>query len=127
MAALAAGESKPLTKGKRRKGLYYDLDVEDWIARAGVDRPRDRNAEVWRQEGVARRRRKALVQRAMGDPRGDEAILVAAGSGNWHVVFMIAAAMDPSAAVLALVVLRPMRFRLMETAARSLSRSRRMT
>jgi hypothetical protein len=27
-----------------------------------------------------------------------------AGSGNWHVVFMIAAAMDASAAVLALVV-----------------------
>ena len=50
-----------------------------------------------------------------------------AGSGNWHVVFMIAAAMDASAAVLALVVLRPLRFRLMETAARPLSRSRRIT
>ena len=51
-----------------------------------------------------------MVQRAMGDPRGDEAILVVAGSGNWHVVFMIAAAMDPSAVVLALVVLRPCDF-----------------
>jgi MFS transporter, OFA family, oxalate/formate antiporter len=43
-----------------------------------------------------------------------------AGSGNWHVVFMIAAVMDASATVLALVVLRPTRFR-------PISRSRRMT
>jgi hypothetical protein len=41
--------------------------------RGGVDRRGDWDAEVWRQEGVARRRRKALLQRAVGDPRGDEA------------------------------------------------------
>jgi hypothetical protein len=48
--------------------------------RGGVDRRGDWDAEVWRQEGVARRRRKALLQRAVGDPRGDEAILASRDS-----------------------------------------------
>lgn len=40
---------------------------------------------------------------------GPVASLLMAESGNWHVVFLAAAAMNGLAAVLALLVLRPLR------------------
>jgi len=39
--------------------------------------------------------------------------LLPAGTGSWRIVFMIAAALDLMAAILALVVLKPLRKRLM--------------
>jgi len=79
--------------------IDYDLDVEDWIARAeqsADDAQRARQLiaaaigtrkfggkRVWRDEDG-----KALVQRAMGDPRGDEAILASSARRcSFGVVF----------------------------------------
>ena len=44
------------------------------------------------------------------------ASLMVAETGNWHLVFLIAAAMNALAAVLALALLRPMRLSLLRTA-----------